>query len=171
MLISKIFRMASRVASGFLVFRKCSSKIQYLLLQTSYGENHWTPPKGLEKINCTFHWFLKILTALVNVNFAKLSKATDLPNERRSKLSCVIFDEKLPFIGINLDIILPIACRCDKALSTCASGLKFAQFTPDQCINLSTICSSPWHTGALVQINFLLITENLFIRITRIPNS
>ncbi|XP_053724529.1 bis(5'-nucleosyl)-tetraphosphatase [asymmetrical] [Synchiropus splendidus] len=39
-------------ACGFIVFRRllnCISpqnNIEYLLLQTSYGEHHWTPPKG-----------------------------------------------------------------------------------------------------------------------------
>lgn len=34
------------VAAAFLIFRRLGAKIQYLLLQTSYGEHHWTPPKG-----------------------------------------------------------------------------------------------------------------------------
>lgn len=40
-------------ACGFIVFRRLTSRspppdnIEYLLLQTSYGEHHWTPPKGL----------------------------------------------------------------------------------------------------------------------------
>jgi len=34
------------VASGFIVFRRLQNQFQYLLLQTSYGEHHWTPPKG-----------------------------------------------------------------------------------------------------------------------------
>ncbi|KAL5005353.1 hypothetical protein ScPMuIL_018809 [Solemya velum] len=34
------------VAAGFLVYRRLQNEIQYLLLQTSYGEHHWTPPKG-----------------------------------------------------------------------------------------------------------------------------
>ncbi|XP_066502627.1 bis(5'-nucleosyl)-tetraphosphatase [asymmetrical] [Hoplias malabaricus] len=38
-------------ACGFIIFRRlaqCSPphNIEYLLLQTSYGEHHWTPPKG-----------------------------------------------------------------------------------------------------------------------------
>ncbi|XP_056294012.1 bis(5'-nucleosyl)-tetraphosphatase [asymmetrical] isoform X2 [Pseudoliparis swirei] len=40
--------MAAR-ACGFIVFRRCApppDAIEYLLLQTSYGEHHWTPPKG-----------------------------------------------------------------------------------------------------------------------------
>lgn len=38
--------MARNVAAGFVIFRRHSNNIQYLLLQTSYGEQHWTPPKG-----------------------------------------------------------------------------------------------------------------------------
>lgn len=40
-------------ACGFIVFRRLAScmlppdNIEYLLLQTSYGEHHWTPPKGM----------------------------------------------------------------------------------------------------------------------------
>uniref|UniRef100_A0A0B7A9P8 Bis(5'-nucleosyl)-tetraphosphatase [asymmetrical] n=1 Tax=Arion vulgaris TaxID=1028688 RepID=A0A0B7A9P8_9EUPU len=34
------------VAAGLLIFRRVSNKIEFLLLQTSYGEHHWTPPKG-----------------------------------------------------------------------------------------------------------------------------
>ncbi|XP_036397052.1 bis(5'-nucleosyl)-tetraphosphatase [asymmetrical]-like [Megalops cyprinoides] len=38
-------------ACGLIIFRRLiqpppSDSIQYLLLQTSYGEHHWTPPKG-----------------------------------------------------------------------------------------------------------------------------
>lgn len=39
-------------ACGFIVFRRLTSaipppdNIEFLLLQTSYGEHHWTPPKG-----------------------------------------------------------------------------------------------------------------------------
>uniref|UniRef100_A0A1A7Y9M2 Bis(5'-nucleosyl)-tetraphosphatase [asymmetrical] n=1 Tax=Iconisemion striatum TaxID=60296 RepID=A0A1A7Y9M2_9TELE len=39
-------------ACGFIVFRRLAGStppqgnIEYLLLQTSYGEHHWTPPKG-----------------------------------------------------------------------------------------------------------------------------
>uniref|UniRef100_A0AAQ4R6G1 Bis(5'-nucleosyl)-tetraphosphatase [asymmetrical] n=3 Tax=Gasterosteus aculeatus TaxID=69293 RepID=A0AAQ4R6G1_GASAC len=38
-------------ACGFIVFRRLAvvpppDNIEYLLLQTSYGEHHWTPPKG-----------------------------------------------------------------------------------------------------------------------------
>ncbi|KAL1513069.1 hypothetical protein ABEB36_002545 [Hypothenemus hampei] len=38
--------MGIKVAAGFVIFRQISSKIEYLLLQTSYGIHHWTPPKG-----------------------------------------------------------------------------------------------------------------------------
>ena len=34
------------VAAGFIIFRRIQNTIQYLLLQTSYAEHHWTPPKG-----------------------------------------------------------------------------------------------------------------------------
>ncbi|KAI5091461.1 bis(5'-nucleosyl)-tetraphosphatase [asymmetrical] [Silurus meridionalis] len=38
-------------ACGFIIFRRLvqhpfPGNIEYLLLQTSYGEHHWTPPKG-----------------------------------------------------------------------------------------------------------------------------
>ncbi|MFT7798801.1 bis(5'-nucleosyl)-tetraphosphatase asymmetrical [Arapaima gigas] len=38
-------------ACGLIIFRRVSQhpppdNIQYLLLQTSYGHHHWTPPKG-----------------------------------------------------------------------------------------------------------------------------
>ncbi|RUS79446.1 hypothetical protein EGW08_012787 [Elysia chlorotica] len=45
-----IVKMASTseplVAAGFIIFRKLQNETEYLLLQTSYGQNHWTPPKG-----------------------------------------------------------------------------------------------------------------------------
>ena len=34
------------VAAGFIVFRRLQQQVQYLLMQTSYGSHHWTPPKG-----------------------------------------------------------------------------------------------------------------------------
>ena len=34
------------VAAGFMIFRKFQDSIEYLILQTSYGTHHWTPPKG-----------------------------------------------------------------------------------------------------------------------------
>ncbi|CAK1584761.1 unnamed protein product [Parnassius mnemosyne] len=33
-------------AAGLVIFRYTNETIQFLLLQTSYGEHHWTPPKG-----------------------------------------------------------------------------------------------------------------------------
>jgi len=40
------------VAAGFIIFRRVGQNpIEYLLLQTSYGEHHWTPPKGQNKKN------------------------------------------------------------------------------------------------------------------------
>ncbi|KAJ8977489.1 hypothetical protein NQ317_001772 [Molorchus minor] len=38
--------MAPKVAAGFVIFRRMCEKVEYLLLQTSYGIHHWTPPKG-----------------------------------------------------------------------------------------------------------------------------
>lgn len=33
-------------ATGFIIYKKLTEGIEYLLLQTSYGIHHWTPPKG-----------------------------------------------------------------------------------------------------------------------------
>lgn len=33
-------------ACGFVIFRRFRGPIEYLLMQTSYGHHHWTPPKG-----------------------------------------------------------------------------------------------------------------------------
>lgn len=33
-------------AAGFLIFRRLNAQIEYLLLKASYGDKHWTPPKG-----------------------------------------------------------------------------------------------------------------------------
>ncbi len=34
-------------AAGFIIFRLSPTKVsEYLLLQASYGQHHWTPPKG-----------------------------------------------------------------------------------------------------------------------------
>ena len=41
--------MVEKLASGLIIFRTINETFEYLLLQTSYGENHWTPPKGLMK--------------------------------------------------------------------------------------------------------------------------
>ncbi|KAJ8925297.1 hypothetical protein NQ315_009126 [Exocentrus adspersus] len=38
--------MSKKVAAGFVIFRNVYGKIEFLLLQTSYGIHHWTPPKG-----------------------------------------------------------------------------------------------------------------------------
>lgn len=43
-----LFNMAAgrkEIAAGFIIFRRLQ-QIEYLLLQTSYGIHHWTPPKG-----------------------------------------------------------------------------------------------------------------------------
>ncbi|XP_045215507.1 bis(5'-nucleosyl)-tetraphosphatase [asymmetrical]-like [Mercenaria mercenaria] len=34
------------VAAGLIIFRRVSKEIQYLMLQASYGDFHWSPPKG-----------------------------------------------------------------------------------------------------------------------------
>ena len=39
-------------AAGLLIYRLFNNEIQYLMLRTSYGEHHWTPPKG--KDSCVF---------------------------------------------------------------------------------------------------------------------
>ena len=33
-------------AAGLIIYRLVAERIEYLLMQTSYGEHHWTPPKG-----------------------------------------------------------------------------------------------------------------------------
>jgi len=39
--------MSSAVrAAGFIIYRQMRAKTEYLMMQTSYGEHHWTPPKG-----------------------------------------------------------------------------------------------------------------------------
>jgi len=39
-------------AAGFIIYRRTGQgPIEYLLLQTSYGAHHWTPPKG-ENVKC-----------------------------------------------------------------------------------------------------------------------
>lgn len=39
--------MSKKLAAGVILCRKVFGSIEYLLLQTSYGINHWTPPKGI----------------------------------------------------------------------------------------------------------------------------
>lgn len=34
-------------AAGYVIFRKIANSIEYLLLQASYPDFHWSPPKGL----------------------------------------------------------------------------------------------------------------------------
>ncbi|XP_043282850.1 bis(5'-nucleosyl)-tetraphosphatase [asymmetrical] [Venturia canescens] len=36
----------SKRACGLVIFRRIQGQIEYLLMQTSYGNHHWTPPKG-----------------------------------------------------------------------------------------------------------------------------
>jgi bis(5'-nucleosidyl)-tetraphosphatase len=38
--------MVARRAAGLVIYRQVGGLVQWLLLQTSYGQNHWTPPKG-----------------------------------------------------------------------------------------------------------------------------
>ncbi|XP_012277271.1 bis(5'-nucleosyl)-tetraphosphatase [asymmetrical] [Orussus abietinus] len=33
-------------ACGFVIFRRIQGNIEYLLMQASYSDHHWTPPKG-----------------------------------------------------------------------------------------------------------------------------
>lgn len=48
-----------RRAAGFLLYRKFESEIQYLLLKASYGNKHWTPPKGI-----VYYWKLLNLSSI-----------------------------------------------------------------------------------------------------------
>jgi phage-related protein len=42
--------MALRKAAGFVIYRKnCNNVNEYLLMQASYDNYHWTPPKGKKK--------------------------------------------------------------------------------------------------------------------------
>ncbi|RVE42261.1 hypothetical protein evm_013091 [Chilo suppressalis] len=38
--------MSSVRAAGLVIFRNIDQTVQFLLMQTSYGKHHWTPPKG-----------------------------------------------------------------------------------------------------------------------------
>ena len=40
-------------AAGFILYRRIPPKniVEYLLMQTSYGGHHWTPPKGMNLVN------------------------------------------------------------------------------------------------------------------------
>ncbi|CAB3251167.1 unnamed protein product [Arctia plantaginis] len=33
-------------AAGLVIYRYINQTVQFLMLQTSYGQHHWTPPKG-----------------------------------------------------------------------------------------------------------------------------
>lgn len=41
-----IHTMSELRAAGLIIFRRAAAQIEYLLMQTSYGNHHWTPPKG-----------------------------------------------------------------------------------------------------------------------------
>lgn len=43
--------MKPLVAAGFVIFRKLHNTPEYLLLQASYGDFHWSPPKGKNKFD------------------------------------------------------------------------------------------------------------------------
>lgn len=56
---------AVRKAAGFVVYRKnCDEIIEYLLMQASYENHHWTPPKGInsttkcDSSNCLKYWLM-----------------------------------------------------------------------------------------------------------------
>ncbi|CAH0590113.1 unnamed protein product [Chrysodeixis includens] len=38
--------MTATRAAGLVIFRNINQVVQFLMLQTSYGKHHWTPPKG-----------------------------------------------------------------------------------------------------------------------------
>ncbi|PZC83092.1 hypothetical protein B5X24_HaOG208565 [Helicoverpa armigera] len=42
--------MSAKRAAGLVIFRNVNQAVQFLMLQTSYGEHHWTPPKGKWKV-------------------------------------------------------------------------------------------------------------------------
>lgn len=44
--VKSITALKMRRAAGFVIFKKLTKGTEYLLLQTSYGTHHWTPPKG-----------------------------------------------------------------------------------------------------------------------------
>lgn len=57
-----------RKAAGFVVYRKnCDEIIEYLLMQASYANHHWTPPKGVhsatkhDSSNYSIYWLILIL--------------------------------------------------------------------------------------------------------------
>lgn len=35
-------------AAGYVIVRKIQSTYEYLLLQASYPDYHWSPPKGIQ---------------------------------------------------------------------------------------------------------------------------
>ncbi|CAF3863344.1 unnamed protein product [Rotaria magnacalcarata] len=44
--------MSKRPSAGYIIFRRLErNPIEYLLLQTSSGKHHWTPPKDLELLS------------------------------------------------------------------------------------------------------------------------
>lgn len=56
-----------RKAAGFVIYREnCNGIIEYLLMQASYGEFHWTPPKGKIKIILRIIQYYSILLVYIN---------------------------------------------------------------------------------------------------------
>lgn len=50
---------AVRKAAGFVIYRKnCDEIIEYLLMQASYPDYHWTPPKGINIISQRNYYFI-----------------------------------------------------------------------------------------------------------------
>lgn len=35
-----------KIAAGLIIFRRINETIEYLVLKHSYGDGHWTSPKG-----------------------------------------------------------------------------------------------------------------------------
>lgn len=42
-------------AAGLVIYRQVNSRIEYLLLQASYANNHWSPTKGNVLFQIAFH--------------------------------------------------------------------------------------------------------------------
>ena len=41
------------LAAGLIVFRRMSGNLEYLMLKASYGDYHWSPPKGRTFLYCS----------------------------------------------------------------------------------------------------------------------
>ena len=80
-------------AAGFVLFRRVPA-IEYLLMQTSYGKNHWSPPKGHVdpgkfRIYFLLEFWVRVLMLFYivprSVVLPKLGTQTD---SRGPKISC-----------------------------------------------------------------------------------